>query len=176
VLADVQVAAYWYTRVLRDATSRLHRAMIPAALIEERLRGDSVCGHINLVVPGHYWQRAQAALAVSDTFCLQRQDMVLIQPPASPSPGAAPGPVVAGAQFLPTDRLIAHAWRVKEGILTLDPIDRLRILLAGGLFERPGLDSSQLLILWDLMHPGVVADARAEADSDGWVRATSMTC
>jgi len=170
VLADVQVAAYWYTRVLRDAASRLHRATIPAVLIEERVRGDSVCGHVNLVVPSRHWQRALAVLADGDTFCLQRPDMVLIQPPAGPSLRLHPDLSWLGAPFLPTDRLIAHAWRVKEGILTPDPIDRLRILLASGLSRQRGLDLSQLLILWDLMHPGVVAGARAEADGEGWLR------
>jgi len=170
VLADVQVAAYWYTRVLRDTTSRLHRAMIPAVLIEEQIRGDSVCGHINLVVPSRYWPRALGILADGDTFCLQRPDMILIQPPAGPSLRLHPDLSWLGAQFLPTDRLIAHAWRVREGILTPDPIDRLRILLASGLSQQRGLDLSQLLILWDLMHPGVVAGARAEADQEGWLR------
>jgi hypothetical protein len=85
VPADVQVAAHWYTRVLRDTTSRLQRAMIPAVLIEDLVRGDSMCGHINLVVPRPYWQRAQGVLADCETFCLRRPDMVLIQPPAAPS-------------------------------------------------------------------------------------------
>lgn len=171
VLADVQVAAYWYTRVLRDTTSRLHRAMIPAVLIEQRVRGDSVCGHIDLVVPGRCWQRALGVLADSDTFCLRGPDMVLIQPPAGPSLRLHPDLSWLGAPpFLPTDRLLAHAWRIKEGILTPDPIDRLRIVLGHGLFQRRGLDLSQLLILWDVMHPGVIAGARAEADREGWLR------
>jgi hypothetical protein len=90
VLADVHIAAYWYTRVLRDATSRLHRAMIPAVLIEERIRGDSVCGYINLVIPRRYWQRAVGAwLTVTPSAAAAGHDpdpdMILIQPPAGPS-------------------------------------------------------------------------------------------
>jgi hypothetical protein len=43
-------------------------------------------------------------------------------------------------------------------------------LLVHGLFQRRGLDLSQLLILWDLMHPGVIAGARAEAEQESWLR------
>jgi len=170
VLADVQVAGYWYTRVLREVTRRLERAGVPAVLVEERLRGDSVCGYINLVVPRQYWQRALKVLVRNDMFCLQRPDMVLIQPSAGPSLHLRPDLSWLGVQFLDTDSLIAHAWRIREGILIPDPIDRLRILLGHALFQQRGLNLSQLLILWDLMHPGVIAAARREAEREGWRR------
>jgi hypothetical protein len=43
-------------------------------------------------------------------------------------------------------------------------------VLVHGLFQQLGLDLAQLLILWDLMDPGVVAGARAEAEQEGWLR------
>ena len=51
-----------------------------------------------------------------------------------------------------------------------DPIDRLRVLLGHALFQQRGLNLPQLLIVWDLMHPGVVAAPRREAEREGWQR------
>lgn len=170
VLADVEGAGDWYQRVLADATIRLDKAKIPAVLIEERPRGESVCGYLNLVIPRRYWQRALNVLADRDTFCLRRPDTILIQPPAGPSLHLRPDLSWLGAQFLSTDRLIAHAWRTRAGVLAPDPIDRLRILLGRALFQRRGLDLSQLMTVSDLMHPGVIAAAREEACREGWLR------
>lgn len=165
----MQNAGEWYERVLGATTIRLDSANIPAVLIEERLRGESVCGYINLVISRHYWQRALSVLTDGHTFCLQWPDVILIQPPAGPSLHLRPDLSWLGAQFLPTDRLIAHAWRTREGVLAPDPIDRLRILLGHALFQRRGLDLSQLITVSGLMLPAVIWAAREEASREGWL-------
>jgi hypothetical protein len=63
---------------------------------------------------------------------------------------------------------MAHARDSAERALIPAPADHLRILLGHALFQRRELDLCQLLILWDLMDPTVVATARAEAQLEGW--------
>ena len=175
VLTDVQGAGYWYMRVLREASRRLHYAMIPGVLVEDRLRGDSVCGYINLVIPREYWQRALGVLTDGETFCLQQPDVVLIQPSAGPSLYLRPDLSWLGVRFPSTDLLIARAWRGKDGIPVPAPADHLRILLGHALFQQCELDLSQLLLIGELMDPAVIAAARAEADREGWLRGFDET-
>ena len=52
-----------FARNLRQVASCLHRAGIPAVLIQVGVPGDHVGASIDLVIPGQHWRGALTALA-----------------------------------------------------------------------------------------------------------------
>jgi hypothetical protein len=109
-------------------------------------------------------------LPEQDTIYIQRTDRILIHPPAGPSIHIYPDLSWLGAQFLPTNRLVARAVRTRDGILVPSRADYLRVLLGHVLFKQRDLDLSQLFVLWGIMRsPVLITAARVEAEREGWL-------
>lgn len=174
VLSEVNDATLSYVRVLHHAAQCLHRARIPALLIEEGLRGDSVWASVNFVIPRRHWQRASSALsgdgALRALVHQEQSERVVSHSTAQLRLRLHTDLSWLGIQFLPVENLMAHARRNREGVLVPSPVDHLRIVLGHSLVQQRELYLSELLVLWDLMHPAVVMSARAEAGREGWLR------
>ena len=170
VLSQVRGATYLYARVLREAARRLREGGIPAVLIEEGISGFRIRGNIDLVIPTRFWRQASRILPDEDSICIEQIGRILVQPPAGPSLTIHPDLSWLGVRFLPTNRLVGHAVKTRDGILVPSGVDNLRILLGHVLVQKHDIDLSQLLVLWRLMcHPAVIMAARVEARQEGWL-------
>jgi hypothetical protein len=169
VLTEAGVADRAYTRLVDHSAICLLEAGIPALLLPGAPvdRDDPV---VDLVVAEPDWPRGLAALSGLATYG---------RPGHFRSDGGRAGSTNSPPVRFHTDlswlgvpihpsRLLARARPAPHGLLILAAADQLRILLAEGLFYRLALDLHQLLALRRLLHPSVVAEARIEAEWEGW--------
>ena len=159
-------------RNLSQVASCLHRAGIPAVLIQVGMPGDHVGASIDLVIPEQHWRGALTALADWYVHALDVPARALRYSPALPINWARPAPAYrhllvrcSGASYTPTADPRPQS---RGGFLIPAPADYLRIWLAQALFQNLTLDLSRLLAVRDLLRPPVITAARAEASREGW--------
>jgi O-antigen/teichoic acid export membrane protein len=174
VLAEVNVAAELFAHNFHQVMGRLNRVGISAVLIPVGQPGDHVGSSIDLIVLQRQWRNAFTALAgwyvQSSIYELEHSTTALLYPSSGPGVHLHTSVSWFGIPMLPTDRLLSRARRNLDGFLIPAAADYLRIRLAQAIFQDLSLDLSKLLSLSSLLHLGVIAPARTEANREGWRR------
>jgi O-antigen/teichoic acid export membrane protein len=172
VLEEVNIAAELFVYNLHEAVGRLNRAGVLAVLISDGRPRDHISTSIDLIVPEYQWRNASSALAdwCARSSIYNLDCSALFYPPTGPGVHLYTRLSSFGASMVATDRLLSRAHRNPRGFLIPAAPDYLRICLAQAVFQDLSLDLSKLLILNNLLQPGVITVARSEANREGWRR------
>lgn len=173
VVTEVDTANERFRENLCEVTDRLRAAGIPTVLIKADLAGDYVYGNFDLVVPDGRWEAACDALEGwydhPSRYWLERSSKVLLEPRRGPAAHLHSSVSWFGVPVIPNRGLFDRASSDGGAWLVPHPADELRIWLAHGLFQNLSFDLSELFALRKLLVPDLVAEARRQAEREGWL-------
>jgi hypothetical protein len=177
LLARVEATTAQFHSNLEEVTRRLCSAGVRPILIKADHVDYYVYTNFDLVV-GEQLATARRALAgwysQASVHPLE-PDKVLLHPPVGPAAHIHRTVSWFGIPIIRADRLASHASETGGGWLKPSRSDELRIWLAHAAFQNLAFDLSELLALRDLISPEVVAEARVDAQQEGWRRAFDET-